>query len=66
MSRLTLSFTAGVAAILVWYFVALEFVWQRSGISVALGVSLALNAAMAVWIFASDDREPRTATPSGV
>lgn len=50
MNRPVWTLGVGIGVFLLWYFVALEVVWIRDGISIALGVSLALNAALLTWL----------------
>lgn len=46
MNRPAIALGIGIAVFVLWYFVVLELVWMRDGMGIALGVSLALNAAL--------------------
>jgi len=53
MNRPAQSLGIGIAVFLLWYFVALEVMWTRTGMGIALGVSIALNAALLFWVAAA-------------
>ena len=59
MNRTTLSVGVGLAVFALWYFVVLNIVWMRDGMSIALGASLAVNASLLTWVVSA----PRTASP---
>ena len=50
MNRPAWTLGVGIGVFILWYFVVLEVVWRRDGISIALGISLALNTALLTWL----------------
>jgi hypothetical protein len=50
VNRPIIGIALGIGVFLVWYFVALDVLWARDGMGVALGASLGLNAALLYWI----------------
>lgn len=63
MNRTTATFGIGTVVFLLWYFLALEIVWVRDGMSIALGLSLGLNASLLFWL-ASAPSHRRSGTPA--
>lgn len=59
MNRITLSICVGLALFALWYFVVLNIVWMRDGMSIAMGASLAVNVSLLTWLVSA----PRAAAP---
>jgi len=56
MNRTIATFGIGTVVFLLWYFVALEVVWVRDGMSISLGLSLGLNASLLFWLASAPSR----------